>query len=62
MAEALKAYLAHEQVETRYIEPGAPWQNGYVESFNATLRDELLDREIFATVLEAEVLSEQFRR
>jgi putative transposase len=62
IAEALKAYLAEAQVETRYIEPGAPWQNGYVESFNATFRDELLDRELFSTVLEAEVLSEQYRR
>lgn len=62
VAEALKMYLADQDVETRYIEPGAPWQNGYVESFNATFRDELLDRELFSTVLEAEVLSEQYRR
>ena len=62
VAEALKAYLADAQVETRYIEPGAPWQNGYIESFNATFRDELLDRELFATVLEAEVLSEPYRQ
>ncbi|MEM6785497.1 MAG: integrase core domain-containing protein [Bacteroidota bacterium] len=62
VAEALKTYLADEQVETRYIEPGAPWQNGYVESFNRTFRDEVLDRELFTTVLEAEVISKQFRR
>ena len=62
IAEALKAYLKDEEVETRYIEPGAPWQNGYVESFNATFRDGLLDRELFQTMLEAKVLSEQFRR
>ena len=62
VAEALKAYLATAQVDTRYIEPGAPWQNGYIESFNATFRDEVLDRELFSTVLEAEVLSEQYRR
>jgi transposase InsO family protein len=62
VAEALKRFLAEQEVETRYIEPGAPWQNGYVESFNATLRDELLDRELFSTLLEAEVLSEQYRR
>ena len=62
VAEALRPHLAAAQVETRYIEPGAPWQNGYVESFNATFRDELLDRELFSTVLEAEVLSEQYRR
>ena len=62
IAEALKRFLAEQGVETRYIEPGAPWQNGYIESFNATLRDELLDRELFATLLEAKVLSEQYRR
>lgn len=62
IAEALKTYLADHQVETRYIEPGAPWQNGYVESFNATFRNELLDRELFSTVLEAEVLTAQYRR
>lgn len=62
VAEALKTYLSAAEVETQYIEPGAPWQNGYVESFNATFRDELLDRELFSTVLEAEVLSEQYRR
>jgi len=62
IAEALKRFLGDQEVETRYIEPGAPWQNGYVESFNATFRDELLDRELFSTLLEAEVLSEQYRR
>lgn len=62
VAEALKAYLREGRVETRYIEPGAPWQNGFTESFNATFRDELLDAEIFSTRLEAEVLTERFRR
>jgi len=61
IAEALKRFLSEREVQTRYIEPGAPWQNGYVESFNATFRDELLDRELFSTLLEAEVLSEQYR-
>ena len=61
IAKALKKYLEDRDVDTRYIEPGAPWQNGYVEAFNATFRDELLDRELFATVLEAQVLSEQYR-
>lgn len=61
IAKALKSYLADQEVKTRYIEPGAPWQNGYVESFNATFRGELLNLELFATVLEAEVLSEQYR-
>ena len=62
IAEALKCFLREQEVQTRYIEPGAPWQNGYVESFNATFRDELLDRELFSTLLEAQVLSEQYRR
>jgi transposase InsO family protein len=62
VAGALRTYLAKANVQTRYIEPGAPWQNGYIESFNNTFRDELLNREIFTTVLEAEVLSEQFRK
>ena len=62
VAEALKSYLASEAVQTRYIEPGAPWQNGYAESFNNSFRDEMLNRELFAMVLEADVLSEQYRR
>lgn len=62
IAEALRSYLDAEQVETRYIEPGAPWQNGFIESFNATFRDELLDRELFSTLKEADVLSQQYRR
>ena len=61
IAEALKSYLKEANVETRYIEPGAPWQNGYVESFNATLRSELLNLALFATRLEASVLCEQYR-
>ena len=45
-----------------FIEPGSPWENGYVESFNGKLRDELLNREIFDTLLEAKVLIERWRR
>lgn len=62
LAEALKAHLQDLNVDTRYIEPGAPWQNGFIESFNSRFRDELLDRELFTTRLEAEVLCEQYRR
>ena len=43
------------------IEPGSPWENGYIESFHGKLRDELLNRELFDTVLEAQVLTEQWR-
>ncbi len=48
-------------VRTLYIEPGSPWENGYVESFNGKLRDELLDGEVFDTALEAKVLIERWR-
>ena len=49
-------------MKTLYIQPGSPWENGYNESFNGKLRDELLDREIFYTLQEAKVLIEQWRR
>src|SRR5215218_4635547 len=48
--------------KTAYIAPGSPWENGYVESFNARLRDELLEGEIFYTLREAEVVIESWRR
>ena len=48
--------------KTLYIEPGSPWENGYVESFNGKLRDELLDREIFYTLQEVQVLTETYRQ
>ena len=49
-------------VRTLYIEPGSPWENGYIESFNGKLRDELLNMEIFDTLGEAKVLVERWRR
>jgi transposase InsO family protein len=49
-------------VTTLFIEPGSPWENGYIESFNGKLRDELLNGEIFTTLLEAKVLIENWRR
>jgi putative transposase len=51
-----------ELLTTLFIEPGSPWENGYVESFNGKLRDELLAREQFDTLLEAKVLIERWRR
>ena len=48
--------------QTLFIEPGSPWENGYNESFNGKLRDELLNGEIFYTLKEAEVLIERWRR
>jgi transposase InsO family protein len=61
-AKAVRDWLAQVGVTTLYIEPGSPWENGYVESFNGKLRDELLNGEIFHTVHEAKVLIEQWRR
>jgi transposase InsO family protein len=58
---AVRSWLAKVGVKTLFIEPGSPWENGYVESFNGKLRDELLDREIFYTLLEAKVLIERWR-
>lgn len=61
-AEAVRDWLERVGVKTAYIEPGSPWENGYIESFNGRLRDELLNGEIFDTLLEAKVLIERWRR
>ena len=61
VAEPLRNWLEKVDVNTAYIEPGSPWENGYIESFNARLRDELLNGEIFETLLEAKVLIERWR-
>jgi putative transposase len=61
-ASAVREWLARVGVTTLFIEPGSPWENGYIESFNGRLRDELLDREIFYTVAEAQVLTEWWRQ
>ncbi len=60
-AQAVKGWLNHLQVKTLFIEPGSPWENGYVESFNGKLRDELLNGERFTTLLEAQVLVADWR-
>lgn len=60
-AKAVRSWLAQLGVSTLFIEPGSPWENGYDESFNGKLRDELLNREIFETLLEARVLIERWR-
>jgi putative transposase len=57
-AKEVRKWLARLGVKTLFIEPGSPWENGYIESFNGKLRDELLNREIFTTLTEAEVLIE----
>ena len=61
-ATAVREWLPRVGVKTLYIEPGSPWENGYNESFNGKLRDELLNGEIFYTLKEAQVLIEQWRR
>jgi transposase InsO family protein len=61
-AQAVRDWLRRVGVATQYIEPGSPWENGYVESFNGKLRDELLNGEIFYTLAEAKVLIERWRR
>lgn len=60
-AKSLREWIGSLGVSTAYIEPGSPWENGYNESFNGKLRDELLNREIFYSLKEAQVLIEQWR-
>ena len=62
VAKAVRGWIAGVGAKTAYIAPGSPWENGYVESFNGKLRDELLDAEVFNTLAEAEVLIERWRR
>jgi transposase InsO family protein len=61
-AEAVRNWLHRLDVNTLFIEPGSPWENGYIESFNGKLRDELLNIEIFDTLLEAKILTARWRR
>ena len=60
-AKAVRKWLSRVGVRTLYIEPGSPWENGYIESFNGNLRDEHLNREIFDTLFEPKVLIERWR-
>lgn len=62
VAKEVRGWLGRVGVKTLFIEPGSPWENGYNESFNGKLRDELLDREIFYSLREAEVLIDRWRR
>ena len=62
VARAVRAWTAAVGAKTAYIEPGSPWQNGFCESFNSKLRDELLNGEIFYTLEEAKVIIEKWRR
>lgn len=61
-AKAIRKWLNRLDIKTLFIEPGSPWENGYIESFNGKLRDELLNLEIFTTLAEARVLITDWRR
>ena len=61
-AKIVRQWLASVGAKTLYIEPGSPWENGYCESFNGKLRDELLNGEIFYSLKEAKIVIEQWRR
>lgn len=61
-AKVIRAWLARLGVKTLFIEPGSPWENGYIESFNGKFRDELLNGELFTTLQEAKVLVDQWRQ
>src|SRR5262249_53487940 len=61
IAQAIRRWLERTGVKTLYVEPGAPWENGYAESFQSRLRDELLNVEEFATVAEAQTLAASWR-
>ena len=61
IADAVQDWLKSKGVKTIYIQPGSPWENAYIESFHDKLRDECLNRELFGSILEAQVIIEQWR-
>ena len=62
VAKTVREWLRRQRVGPLFIEPGSPWENGYVESFNAQIRGELLNGELFPTLAEARYLIEKYRR
>ena len=62
VAKVLRQWLSGLGAKSLYIEPGSPWENGYCESFNGKLRDELLNGEIFYSLKEAQIVIEQWRK
>ena len=62
VAKAVQEWITAVGAKTAYITPGSPWENGFIESFNARLRDELLDGEIFYSLAEAKIVIESWRR
>jgi transposase InsO family protein len=61
-SKAVRGWLYNLEVKALFIEPGSPWENGYIESFNGKLRDELLNTEVFSTLTEAQILIEWWRK
>ncbi len=61
VARVVRDYLRDSGVKTLFIEPGSPWENGYIESFNGKLRDELLDRELFLHIDEVRYVVDRWR-
>jgi putative transposase len=61
IADVIEKWLKRNRVETLHIAPGSPWENGYIESFNGKLRDDVLNRELFHSVKEAKVIVEDWR-
>lgn len=61
IASAMGRHLQTRNIGTNYIQPGSPWQNAYIESFNSRLRDECLNRELFSSLLEAQVILDDWR-
>ncbi len=61
IAHSVQRWLAEQRIETAYVAPGSPWENGYIESFNGKLRDELLHRELFTSLAEAKMLASEYR-
>ena len=62
VADVVKEWAQQQAIQTNYLEPGSPWENGHVESFHGKFRDECLNREVFGNLLEAKVLVEQWRK
>jgi putative transposase len=62
VAKTVQEWITAAGARTAYITPGSPWENGFIESFNARLRDELLDGEIFYSLAEAKIVIESWRR
>jgi transposase InsO family protein len=61
-AKRVREWLSKLQIKPLFIQPGSPWENGYIESFNGKMRDELLNGEVFYTLKEARIIIEMWRK